>query len=137
MRVLIKKIFDIEFIRFLFTGALNTLFGYLVYVFFYWVFKDKTVALIFDYMLGIIFNFKSYSILVFNSGNNRRIIRFIAVYILSFVLNYYSLVLFCDIWKIHPYIGQIIALMYVPVVLYFLLKYYVFNNTQKLNKNEE
>jgi len=137
VRSLIKKTIGHEFIRFLFTGAINTLFGYLVYVIFYWTFKDKTIALIFDYAISIIFNFKSYSILVFNSSNNWRIVRFIIVYIFAFVLNYYSLVLFCDIFKFHAYIGQIFALIYVPLVLYFLLKYYVFNDKQTKNRNEE
>lgn len=131
MRLLIRKIFDIEFIRFLFAGALNTLFGYIVYVVFYWIFKDKTIALIFDYTLSIIFNFKSYSILVFYSNNNWRIIRFIVVYFFTFGLNYYSLVLFCDLWEFHPYLGQIIALIYIPIIQYFMLKYFVFNNTRK------
>jgi len=126
---LIRKTFDIEFIRFLFTGALNTLFGYIVYVVFYWIFQDKTIALIFDYALSIIFNFKSYSKLVFYYNNNRRIFRFVVVYFITFGLNYYSLVLFCDLLGFHAYIGQIIALIYIPIILYFMLRYFVFNNT--------
>jgi putative flippase GtrA len=130
----IRRFFNNEFIKFIITGAINTLFGYVVYIVAYWICNDKTVALALDYILSIVFNFKSYSMLVFKSRNNWKIIRFIVAYAITFALNYLSLLFFCDLLKLNAYIGQIIALCYVPVILYFLLKYYVFTKEKKGHK---
>jgi putative flippase GtrA len=124
---ILEPFFSHEFIRFVLTGVLNTVFGFLVYVLLYWLFGNKLIALFIDYALGILFNFKTYSLLVFYSNDNSRIYRFIFVYLFAFGLNYVSLYIFCDIYTINAYVGQMIALTYVPIVLYLLLKNAVFS----------
>jgi len=126
VRRLLKEIVDVQFLKFVLTGVLNTAVGYLVYALMYWLTENKPVALGVDYIFGIFFNFKTYSVLVFKSHDNSRIFRFLFVYILTFCMNYVSLWLLCDIFGINAYIGQIIALTYIPLVLYTLLKYVVF-----------
>jgi putative flippase GtrA len=93
---LIKKIYNWQFFRFALTGALNTAVGYILYVIGYYITKNETYALIFDYVLSILFNFKSYSILVFNNKKNSKIFIFTFVYIGVFLLNRISLYFFID-----------------------------------------
>jgi putative flippase GtrA len=124
-----KKILNFlnaEFIRFIFTGFLNTVFGYGVYSLTYWIFNNKTIALILCYVIGVLFNFKSYSLIVFKSRDNSKIILFVLVYIFIYGLNYLSLRLFSDLIGFNAYISQLFALMYIPLILYLMMKQLVF-----------
>jgi putative flippase GtrA len=134
---LIRKILDIEFIRFAITGLVNTAFGYLIYAVSFLIVKDKNVALLLDYFFSILFNFKSYAAITFKSTDNRRIVRFIGVYCFAIFINFLSLKLFCDILKYNPYIGQLITLTYIPVILYFLLKYFVFHQPEQKSQGRQ
>ncbi len=124
----IKKAVNSEFIKFLLTGALNTAFGYGIFSLFFWIFNNKAAALTLNYVIGIIFNFKTYSMLVFKSKDNSRIFIFIIIYVIAFFINYLSLYLFCDMLKINTYIAQLMALLYVPLLFYIMLKNLVFKN---------
>lgn len=126
MRRLIKEIVDVQFLKFVLTGVLNTAVGYFVYALVFWLTGNKSVALGIDYIFGIFFNFKTYSVLVFKTRDNSRIFRFLLVYVLTFGMNYISLWVLCDILGVNAYLGQIIALTYIPLVLYALLKFVVF-----------
>lgn len=129
--LLLKKLNNCQLFRFFLTGALNTTMGYIIYVIAYYFTKNETYALITDYILSILFNFKSYSLFVFNTKNNSKIFRFTAIYVLIFLLNRGSLYLYIDIFGLGPYISQLIALTYIPLLLFFLFKNYVFIESDK------
>lgn len=122
----INRVLSKEVIKFIVTGFINTLFGYLLYAFFFWLTGSKTIALIFNYSIGIFFNYKTYSLLVFNSGSKKVLTKFILAYGTTLLINYISLFIYCDLLKINPYFAQIITLSYVTILLFFLLKMYVF-----------
>ncbi len=76
-----------QFVTFLFVGALNTLVGYLLYVFFVWVGCNYIFAPLFSTILGVLFNFKTIGVIVFKSHNNRLLGKFFGVYGLVYVCN--------------------------------------------------
>jgi len=113
------------------TGLLNTAVGYLLYAAGYYITRSETWALVIDYVLSILFNFKSYSILVFGNKNNSRIFIFTLVYGFVFILNRLSLWLYIDFLNIDPYVSQLIALTYIPIILYLLFKNIVFGKNNQ------
>ena len=68
-------------------GGLNTAFGYGVYAGLILVGVPYPVAVFVSTAAGVLFNFKTYGTLVFQSHDNRLLGRFIAVYALIYVLN--------------------------------------------------
>jgi putative flippase GtrA len=135
LRTTIRNILNREFIRFLFTGAINTLVGYAIYSGAYWVFNHEGIALVFDYVIGAIFNYSSYSTLVFRKYKTKRFLIFCAVYVLTYFLNYGLVAGIMRASHLNAYIAQIFALTVCPLVLYMLLKKIVFINNQIATEN--
>lgn len=82
---------DKKFIKFLFVGALNTLFGYLMYTIFISTPLKREWALLCAYIAGVLWNFKTTGSLVFQVNNNKLIFKFIASYIFTYFVNLYAL----------------------------------------------
>lgn len=76
-----------RFVRFLLVGGLNTVFGYGVFAVLVLAGVPYAAAVFISTTLGVLFNFKSYGTLVFGSHDNRRIARFVAVYVVCYFLN--------------------------------------------------
>lgn len=124
---LFKKIFKIQFIRFLFVGGLNTLFGYGVFVLLLFVGLHYSIAAFFGTILGILFNFKTTGIIVFSSHNNRLILKFFGVYGIVYVLNVLGLYLFSLI-NVNAYIAGAILILPMAFVAFLLNKKFVFKS---------
>ena len=73
-----------QFMKFIFIGGINTLFGYGVYLFFLFFGLNFAIAALVSTILGIIFNFFTTGRFVFNSKNNSLFFRFILVYVLIY-----------------------------------------------------
>ncbi len=123
---LVKKFLNAEFIRFLLTGVLNTAFGYGLYALSYYITGHEGVALAIDYVIGAFFNYKSYSLLVFSQYNKKRFIMFCLVYVFTYLLNYLIVFLLMNKLTLNAYVSQLVALTICPLVLFVLLKKYVF-----------
>jgi putative flippase GtrA len=80
VRGLVARCWRARFIRFLLVGGLNTLFGYSVFALLILLHVVYPVAAFLATTLGVLFNFKSYGVLVFGSHDNRLIFRFFFVY---------------------------------------------------------
>lgn len=80
-----------SFVRFLLVGGLNTVFGYCVYAMFILATVPYPIAIFLSTSAGILFNFKTYGALIFGSHDNRKILRFIAVYGFCYALNLVAL----------------------------------------------
>lgn len=115
------------FCRYLVVGLLNTLFGYGVFALFIYLGLDYPVALLLATILGVLFNFKSIGILVFKSNNNKLIFRFIAVYIIIYLLNLAGLKLLSAV-SINLYLAGAILLPVMAVVGFIINKRFVFSN---------
>ena len=76
-----------KFFRYLLVAGLNTLVGYGIFAVFVLAGLHYSVAGLISTVLGVLFNFKSYGILVFNSHDNWKIFRFVAVYAITYLVN--------------------------------------------------
>ncbi len=120
----IFKCIDEKFFKFLFVGALNTLFGYLVYAFLITVGLKANLALFFQYILGVLWNFKTTGSIVFKNNDNRLIFKFILSYVFTFSIN--SVFLNILTRYINAYLSQAILVLPVAVLSFLIFKFWVF-----------
>lgn len=89
---LLQKI-ENKFVRFLFVGVINTIFGYGVFLLFIWFGMHYSVALLFSNILGILFNYKTTGYIVFQNKSNRLLLHFFLVYGVVYLFNLLELYL--------------------------------------------
>lgn len=118
---------DPRFIKFLFVGGLNTLFGYGMFSLFIYLGLHFSVASLLSTILGVLFNFKTTGKLVFKSNNNRLIYRFIGVYTLLYLINVTFLKILQSTIPNLYYSGAILILP-LAILSFLLNKKYVFLN---------
>jgi len=115
-----------EILKFITIGLLNTFVGYIVFSIIYYISNSSIVSLVLAYVLGILFNYKTYSKYVFTNANKRIFRNFVFIYISIFLLNNLILHLFSTVNQVNIYISQLIAILIVTPTLYILNKKYVF-----------
>ena len=115
-----------NFIRFLFVGILNTIFGYSLFAIFIFFNMHYSLAVLCSTILGVLFNFKTIGKLVFGSHDNSLIFRFVAVYIVIYILNISFLWLFKYLGFENMYINGVVLLAPLTVVSFVLNKKFVF-----------
>jgi putative flippase GtrA len=114
-------------IRFLAVGGLNTLFGYCLFAFLIWVGLSPQVALILGTIIGPMFNFVTYGKLAFGQAlSHRNLPRFIAVYVIFYLINAGQLHVFVDRLHFSAYITQLIATPILSLGMFFSLRFFVF-----------
>jgi len=122
----LNKLSQKDYIRFLLTGMLNTLFGYVLYSFFIYLSLHYTIAVFFSTVLGVLFNYNSISKLVFPYQGSSRLFPFVMVYVLVFFLNVYGL------WQLevfgfdNKYIAGAMLLLPLALLSFLLNKFWVF-----------
>lgn len=115
-----------RFIKFLFVGVLNTLFGYGVFALFNFIGLHYTISTLLATVSGVLFNFKTTGCIVFKNGDNRLIIKFVLVYSFTYFLTVFTLSLF-DKFQLHNmYINYAILLPLNAIISYVLMKKIVF-----------
>lgn len=118
--------FKSKFNKYIIVGFLNTLFGYLLFSFLVFLNFDVKLALLFSYILGIMFNFITYKYLVFEVPFNvNRLVKYIIVYVVTYNINLYLLKYIFEIIN-NYYISQILVLPLIIVLTWFLLNKWVF-----------
>jgi putative flippase GtrA len=115
---------DEKFFKFLFVGAFNTLFAYTIYAILVTIGIIPNIALFLQYILGVLWNFKTTGIIVFKNNNNRLIFKFIASYILTFVVN--SILLNILIRYINDYLAQAVLVLPIAILSFLIFKFWVF-----------
>lgn len=83
------------------------------------------LASLFSVIGGVIFNFKTTGIIVFNNHNNRLLLKFISVYCITYLLNVGCLRIF-SAYEANMYIAGAILVFPIALVTFFLLKKFVF-----------
>lgn len=128
-----KKIFwgvfssiDEKFFKFLFVGFLNTAFSYFVYAIFVTVGFSANVALFFQYVLGVLWNFKTTGTIVFKNKNNKLIFKFILSYVFTFLTNSILLKILTN--YVNDYLSQAILILPIAMLSFVILKKWVFKN---------
>jgi putative flippase GtrA len=115
-----------QIIRFIFIGGINTLFGFSVYVFFIWYGFGYPVASAISIILGVIFNYFSTGIVVFNHKKFDRIYPYLLVYLFIYIVNI-SLIALLLVAGLNEIEAGFVTLFPVAVITYYLLNKYVFN----------
>jgi putative flippase GtrA len=121
----VKEKIDIKFIKFLFVGGLNTLFGYGIFALLIYLGLHYALAAGLGTVLGILFNFKTTGVLVFKNHDNRLIFKFFGVYGITYIVNVLALSVF-NFFQISNYIAGAILILPMAVLSFILFKKYVF-----------
>jgi putative flippase GtrA len=113
-----------EIVRYYQAGAINALFGFGVYSALVYFGVNLFVAQIISQILGMLFNYMTYSRHVFvnNSASKTR-------FVLSYVVNYMlslAILAIASIFIKSPYVSGALAIVVVSIINYFFLKYLVF-----------
>jgi putative flippase GtrA len=119
---------DNRFIRFVLVGVLNTAFGYGVYCLMIWIGVPYWWATLISNVLGVLFNFKTIGVLVFENPNNRLFFRFVSCYILAYLLNVGIIYLLTRFAGLNDYWSGLIATPFVALFSFFYQKLFVFNH---------
>ena len=122
---LVKRLWSIRFIRFLFVGGVNTLFGYLVFSAFILLKIHYAVASLIATILGILFNFFTTGRIVFRNNSFRLIFRFFIVYGITYLVNLFFLRIF-SFYQVNMLVAGAILAFPVAILSYFLQKALVF-----------
>lgn len=134
LKELIQREFSHEFIRFVLIAGLNTAFGYGVYALFIWLGVHFSLATLLSTILGILFNFKTYGVIVFRNKNNQLILRFILVYGFLYLCNVASIAILKQM-GLTSYLAGFIMLIPIGLLGYFFNKRFVYNRTSITKEN--
>ncbi len=115
-----------RFVKFLFVGVINTVFGYSVFALFNFLGFHYSLSTFLATVLGILFNFKTTGCLVFKNADNKLIFRFLLVYGFTYLLTVLFLGAFERINMDNMYLNYAILLPFNALISYFLMKKFVF-----------
>lgn len=121
-----RRLLNMEFIRFVLVGCLNTAFGYAVYCLMLWIGLSYWWASLMGNILGVLFNFKTIGILVFKNPDNRLFFRFVSCYVLAYGLNVGIIYVLTNHTILNDYWSGLIALPFVAMFTYVYQKLFVF-----------
>jgi len=124
----LSRITEYRFNKFIITGSINTLFGYVVFSLLIYLNLEYKIALFISYLFGIIFNFITYKFFVFDVPfNTKRLVRYLIVYIVTYNINLFLLDFAFEIFS-NYYMSQLFVLPLIVLLTWFLLNKWVFKN---------
>ena len=106
-------------------GGINTLFGYGLFALFIFLGFHYAMASFLATVLGILFNFKTTGVLVFQNKDNRLLFRFFGVYGVVFVINVLMLKVLGNV-GFDMYIAGALVIVPLAVLSFVLNKLFVF-----------
>jgi putative flippase GtrA len=127
---LIRRLWAIQLLRFLVVGGINTLFGYGIFALFILLHMNYVWAALLGQVCGVLFNFKTYGVLVFKNKNNRLILRFFGAYLVTYLLTIGFLKIF-NIYGVNNLVAGAILLLPMALISFLLNKRFVFRNLSK------
>ena len=113
--MLYRSVFQIQFLRFLIVGGLNTAFSYSVYAALLYLGLNYFLANLLAFLIGVVFSFKTQGVLVFRNTDNKLLFRFLATWIVIYFVNI-GLVRFSISIGFNDYLAGLVAL---PLVVAF------------------
>lgn len=114
-----------RFLRFIVAGAINTLFGFLVYSVALLAGGAVWLALLLGLVSGTIFNFFSTGGYVFRDLRLARVPRFVVCYLLVYAVNL-QLIDWLSLWVGNPIVAQGILTVPVALLAYVVMSRFVF-----------
>ena len=115
-----------RFVKFLFVGAVNTLFGYSMYALFVTFGFIPSTALLISYILGVFWNFKTTGSIVFRNKDNKLIFKFFISYVFTYYVNNISLNFLIDNLHMNKYLAEAIVVPPVAVLSFVIFKTFIF-----------
>lgn len=125
VRDLIVNALRVQFLRFLFVGGVNTLFGYAVFALFIFLGLHYSVAIFLATVIGVLFNFFTYGRFVFFDRRFRLIVRFVLVYVVYYLVYVTGLAALTR-WGLNEYAAGALLALPVALVAFTLNKKFVF-----------
>lgn len=131
----IKKYISVEMMKFLVTGGVNTAFSFISFVFFMELIGIKEIAATINLLVGISFNYLTYSRFVFKESkrNLKQMLQFYCVYFITYPIGLVHLFVTVDLIGIGVYQSRIISTCYMPFISHYLQRKIVF---KKIEDNE-
>ena len=118
---------DKKVVKFLFVGILNTLFGYIFFSVIFYLLGQKELSLTLTFIVSVLFNYHTISSYVFQSSHSaNKLVIFVSIYILLYVINLIHLWITVDVYGLNVYCSQFSTLFYLPILSYKLNEKYVF-----------
>lgn len=126
--MMLKNIFKRQEIRFLFVGGLNTLVGYGLYAIFLMLNVNYLIANTLSTILGVLHSYLWNRFFTFKSKEKagKEIVKFVSVYIISYLLGTATLFCFTSLLQLSPYIAGFINLFITTLISFFGHKYFSF-----------
>jgi len=115
-----------RFVKFLFVGGINTLFGYSMYALFVTLSFSPSNALLISYILGVFWNFKTTGGIVFRNKDNKLIFKFFISYVFTFSVNNFFLNFLMNNLHLNKYLAQLILVLPVAVLSFTIFKTFIF-----------
>lgn len=132
------KVFTPQFIRFILTAILNTAFGLFINYVFLYIFEHLlklnhayVVSNFLATIVSILFNFKTYGILVFKNKNNKLLFRFLMVTSFTYLLNIGGIALLEYFGSHNNYLNLTLMAIPVGILNYILNKHFVYTDNAK------
>lgn len=120
---LLMKFLRIEWIKFLFTGGINTIVTYLFYLLLVAI-LNYHLAYIISYIIGIIVSYTLNTIFVFKTNFSiKKMVSFPLVYIFQFVASYFLVAVLIEFEIVSEIFAPIIVTVTLIPFTYFLSKF--------------
>lgn len=113
-------------IKFLFTGIMNTFFGYLLLAIFLALNLHYALAGLLSTVIGVLFNFKSYGHIVFKNKDNKLIFKFISGYCFTYSIFVGLVYLMNHIANLQLNVAVGIAMVLCSAISYFVNLFFVY-----------
>ena len=116
-------------LRFLLVGGFNTLFSYVLFAFLVAIIMmPYKIALVLNYIIAVNLSIFTMRYYVFRSFGNflREYGKAWCVYLLVLILNYVSMYMMVDVYKMNELIAQAVYTFFITFFIYFMHKYVSF-----------
>jgi putative flippase GtrA len=134
----LHRYFEPQFIRFVLVAVLNTLFGLFINYVFLFIFEDLlklnhayVVSNFLATIVSILFNFKTYGILVFKNKDNKLLLRFLTVTLFTYLVNIGGIRLLEYLGSSNNYLNLTIMAIPVGLMNYVLNSKFVYKKKVK------
>jgi len=122
----LNKFLKNKLVRFFIVSGINTAFGYGLFALLIFLGVIYPIALFIGTIAGILFNFKTIGVLVFENPNNKLIFKFFGVYGITYLFNLGGLALL-KYYGFDSYTGGALLLIPAGLLAFLLNKIFVFN----------
>lgn len=116
----------LQLARYYVAGVINLMFGYLLFAGLVWLGLQVFVAQAVGYVLGVIFNYVTYSRIAF-TGKQGGKVSFVASYVVNYLISVVFLWLALKVFP-SPYLAGLVVTIAVSLVNYLVLRKWVFRS---------